>query len=526
MAFNPSETVAPDTFNLKTHDLYFNSYTVWGGEGYWFNINITTDGPSILRIKGEYQGDYFTDQGTAYHYTIKLSQGDDWMVQVENAKGSYNGSAWVSDEIHIQGDWSLNKPASYVTPLSLIGGSLIVAGALFLTLLARRVYGSGLKLALSIGAFSRVCIFVLAAAGSQLSGTRWSLPSEGYWTFDVPLVNLFSRWDGGWYAQIAVNGYPPGSDPISGNWAFFPEYPTLMRGVSSLFFGTLPPFESALVSGFIISNVLFFVAVALFYKLSLLVLANPKHSIVATIFFSFWSGSLFYSAVYSESLFMTLCLAAFYLLERGKTVSSTVLAFLAGFVRSSGFFIAPVFLYYGIQKRKYKTAILQTILIFVPYLMFSLYGYLFTGVLFVREAVVAQQFGGSPAFIVSQIFGVDAKYGSGYGLLYTFELLLIVVPFVWFFISKEVSLCDFFHVSKEGAAAFKYWFLGFGVFLVLLFYSVVLNIHRYAVLILPLYWVGALLWKRNPKVGALYLGLIIADLVVGTVLFSTWRFYW
>ena len=306
-----------------------------------------------------------------------------------------------------------------------------------MTFSVRSLFGSGIKLVLSIGVLSRILIFVVSMVGIQLVGTRWSLPSEGIWNLNVPFINLFSRWDGGWYANIALNGYPAGNVPISGNWAFFPAYPTLMRGVGTLFFGTLPPFTSALVSGFIISNVLFFAALILFYKLTLLVLNNPKIAVASTVFFAFWPGALFYSTVYSESLFMTLTLAAFYLLEKGKTAGSTVLGFFAAFARSSGFLIAAVFFFDGVQKRKYRTAILQTILIFTPYLLFSAYGYFSTGAFLVRETVMSQQFSGSVGFVVPQIVGLDAKYGSGYGLLYSFELLLVLVPFIWFFASKE-----------------------------------------------------------------------------------------
>ena len=121
--FKPDETVAPHSFNLTTKDVYFNSYTVWGGEGYWFNLNITTDGPSILRVKGDVVGDFYTDQGTTYKYSVSLPQGDVYMVQVENCKRSYNGSAWVTDEINIVGDWQLNRSAEYVTPLNVFSWS-------------------------------------------------------------------------------------------------------------------------------------------------------------------------------------------------------------------------------------------------------------------------------------------------------------------------------------------------------------------------------------------------------------------
>jgi Gpi18-like mannosyltransferase len=370
-------------------------------------------------------------------------------------------------------------------------------------------------------------VFVAAIVGTQVFGTRWSLPSEGYWNLDIPIVNLFCRWDGGWYTNLAVSGYPGGSNPLSSNWAFFPEYPLLMRGFGALSFGALTPFQSALVAGFVISNVLFFVSLYLFYKLTTVVLNNPKQGVIASAFYAFWPGALFYSAVYSESLFMTLSLGAMYLLEKGKTASSTVLAFFASLARSNGFLIAAVFLFDGIQKRKYKTAIIQTILIFTPYLLFTVYGYFATGVFPVREVANSQQFSGTFGFVIPQLLELETKYFSfGYTVLYTFELLLVLVPFIWFFVSKEVSFNDFTKVLHSTRKDLKYWFLAFGVLVVLLFYSNVLNIHRYAILILPLYWVGALLWEKNRKVGALYLAFVIADLIIGSVLFATWRYYW
>lgn len=255
-------------------------------------------------------------------------------------------------------------------------------------------------------------------------------------------------------------------------------------------------------------------------------LNNPQYAIAASAFFCFWPGAIFYSAAYSESLFMTFSLAAFYLLEKGKTAGSTALAFLAALTRSSGFFISAVFLYDGLQKKKYKTALMQVAIIFLPYLLFTLFGYLLTGAFLVRETANMQQFGGASFLIFFQILSLDAKYGAGYGLLYCFEFALILVPFIWLFMSKHFSLGEFFRFNSNPRGDLKYWFLSFGVFLSLLFYSFVFNLHRYSVLILPLYWVGANLLIKNRKTGVLFFTLIVINLVIGAILFGTWRYYW
>ena len=48
---------------------------------------------------------------------------------------------------------------------------------------------------------------------------------EQCWDIGVPFVDLFSRWDSAYYANIAMLGYP---HQITARWAFFPGYPILI----------------------------------------------------------------------------------------------------------------------------------------------------------------------------------------------------------------------------------------------------------------------------------------------------------
>src|SRR5437762_3292667 len=73
-----------------------------------------------------------------------------------------------------------------------------------------------------------------------------------------PWVNMLSRWDAGWYIEIARDGYhyEPG---MPSNAAFFPLYPLLIRATHTLLF--LP--ENSywwLLSGIAVSNIALLVA--------------------------------------------------------------------------------------------------------------------------------------------------------------------------------------------------------------------------------------------------------------------------
>ncbi len=342
----------------------------------------------------------------------------------------------------------------------------------------------------------------------------------GIWDIDLPIVNLFSRWDGGCYANLALNGYSTINNPVDGLWCFFPLYPFLMRILSTFFLGIMNDFEAVLFAGFLISNILFFVNLILFHKLSEIILKNSKLALVSTLFFAFWPGSLFYSAIYSESLFMTLFLGAFYFLERGKSTKSTLFAFLAGLTRSNGFLIFIPFLYEGLQKRR-KLLIVISIFLTTPYLLFTLFGYFLTGVFPIRETVY-NTINVSQKFLFFQLFDME----FGYALLFFIEALLILIPFLCLLFCKRWKIRDFPRLLNSEREDLKYWVYSLVMLIVILFYSVAANLHRYAIPILPLYWVAASIYNTKPKLGSILFIVMVSLLIVGTILFSTWRWYW
>ena len=377
----------------------------------------------------------------------------------------------------------------------------------------RRALSSNTGKVLLIGLASRLLIFGAALLGSLFS-TSTKIVST------IPIINLFSQWDGGWYSQIAVFGYPAGNNPLSGNWAFFPLYPFLMRFFGTPLFGIMSSDQAVLISGFLISNILFFVSLILFYHVTKLVFGKSTLALISTVFFAFWPGALFYSTVYSESLFMTLALGAFYFLEKAQSGKSAILGFFAALTRSNGFLVLIPFVYNGLQTRKYRTATLQALAIALPYLLFTAYGYFLTGLFPVRE-IVYNHIWGASRLTLTEV----TSYQLGYAALFSVEAALILAPFAWFVFTEKVPIRDFVKGSIVDRKDLKYWAFSIYILVMLVFYSDPQNLHRYALPILPLYWVSAIVWGKNKKAGIALLAVSTAILVIGTVLFTTRQIY-
>ncbi|MDP2711721.1 MAG: mannosyltransferase family protein [Solirubrobacteraceae bacterium] len=141
-------------------------------------------------------------------------------------------------------------------------------------------------------------------------------------TGDV-LAAPLGRWDSVWFMAIAEGGYGGGARE-----AFFPLYPLLVRIVGA-------PFGSALVGGALASTALLGVALVLLHRLVALDhgRAVARNAVLVTALFPM---SFFFSAVYSESLFLALSVGAIYAARRERWAWAGALGALAASTRSAG----------------------------------------------------------------------------------------------------------------------------------------------------------------------------------------------
>jgi hypothetical protein len=147
------------------------------------------------------------------------------------------------------------------------------------------------------------------------------------------LAAPFARWDSVWYLTIAHGGY----DHEPARTAFFPLYPLLLRGIGVVI-------GSDLIAGVLISVVTFAIALVLLYRLVELEL-DADVARVSVLLIAFCPMAYFFSAIYSESLFLALSLGCIWRARMGRWASAGVLGALAAAERNSGvMLLVPVVL--------------------------------------------------------------------------------------------------------------------------------------------------------------------------------------
>jgi hypothetical protein len=165
---------------------------------------------------------------------------------------------------------------------------------------------------------------VAGSAGSPWRGFPTNLWLDGW-----------ARWDAGWYDHIATHGYVDRAVAPAGqrNLAFYPVYPLAMRLVSLT--GLSP-----LAAGILVSNVAFLAALLLLHRM-----ARARFGAEAAsrciLLLSVFPFSFYFSAVYSEGLFLFLAVASLFLGERGHWAGASFCALLCGATRVPGLALAP-----------------------------------------------------------------------------------------------------------------------------------------------------------------------------------------
>ena len=149
-----------------------------------------------------------------------------------------------------------------------------------------------------------------------------------------PLGNLLAapaaRWDGAWYLWIAHYGYEPAMGAATAQRAaFFPLYPLALRGVSEL---GIP----AILAGVLVSVAALGLALYGIHRLATLELRGRGVARTAVLVMAFAPMAFFFSAVYSESLYLALSVGVFWAARHGRWWLVGVLGALAGATRSAG----------------------------------------------------------------------------------------------------------------------------------------------------------------------------------------------
>ncbi|HSL21286.1 MAG TPA: mannosyltransferase family protein [Vicinamibacterales bacterium] len=193
---------------------------------------------------------------------------------------------------------------------------------------------------------SRVGVLLVALFAVLIIGTP---PNADTRVSYDPIRDLPARWDAFWYAGIAREGYS--YDPRVGasgqqTIAFFPAYPMLLRAADLLTYPrrtldmTLARHyelrDSRLMwAGTFLSMACFLAALLVLYQW-----VARKHGVdaaaAAVVFTAAYPFAVFYSAAYTEGLFLLAAIVACSAFERERWLAAAVAGLVAGLTRPNG----------------------------------------------------------------------------------------------------------------------------------------------------------------------------------------------
>jgi hypothetical protein len=176
---------------------------------------------------------------------------------------------------------------------------------------------------------SRLGVLVIGFLGLALIGYAPNTPPWRVYPND--LLNLPARWDTGWYLGVAVDGYEwqPARSQQQQNIAFFPMFPMLMR------YGSLFAARQTMWVGVAISLVAFFLALRYLFRFARATIGD-EGAAAGVAFLAAYPFALFYSAAYTESLFLLMTVAACYHFERDELKRAALWGLAAGLTRPNG----------------------------------------------------------------------------------------------------------------------------------------------------------------------------------------------
>ncbi|KAK1309359.1 hypothetical protein QJS10_CPA09g00150 [Acorus calamus] len=192
-------------------------------------------------------------------------------------------------------------------------------------------------------------------------------------------------WDSVYFVRIAQCGYE-----YEQAFAFLPLFPASLFLLSKSVFASLVPaigFRATLaLSGYVLNNVAFVLAAVYFYRVSVLILDDSAAALRASVLFCFNPASIFYSSLYSESLYALFTFGGLYYMISGADFVAILMFALSGSARSNGVLNAGYFcfraMHRAFRRKQFGFAVKATIIVAVqalciaaPFGVFQYYGY-------------------------------------------------------------------------------------------------------------------------------------------------------
>lgn len=178
-------------------------------------------------------------------------------------------------------------------------------------------------------------------------------------------------WDSVWYASVAVDGYA--SEIVSSgkggmNWNFFPLDAYLVGAIWRLLGGEGGGIDIYAVA-VVVNTTLFGIAAWFLYRYIMLTRENFNMAVTVIAFLTFGVYSFYFSAFYSESLYILLFTLSLYFMVRQNYLMMGVCGALFSMTRSTGILFCFCVLVYWIEilvkkhgkNLSVKTALIETV---------------------------------------------------------------------------------------------------------------------------------------------------------------------
>lgn len=384
---------------------------------------------------------------------------------------------------------------------------------------------SKIKEAVILATFSRLLIFLIAPISDYMI-------IDNQFTFQTPNINipifgLFAKWDSFYYLDIATHGYNFKTDL----WAFRPFYPLILWLFGSSLTWYLEEWDSFLIAGLIWNLFAFFLAVIYLYKLTVTFL-NEEIAYTTILLLSFFPGSIFFTAIYAESTYLLLVIAAFYYLEKDKNFHAIILAVLASFTRPEGFLIFVPFLLkaFNMKGDKRVELLVSSSLIVCTLPVFILYCYFLTGDPYIPFKVEARW----PKATLYDLL-VHAYHGelnesvdrlSAYSI--STIILMIAIVSILKLLSNFKNLegprqTKLMRIWRDEKTPYYVWTIL--LFAALIFQGGYAGLPRFTSTLFPIFWGNALWINKNLLRTYLLFSLYACLMALGTALFVNWYYF-
>jgi Gpi18-like mannosyltransferase len=295
------------------------------------------------------------------------------------------------------------------------------------------------------------------------------------------------QWDSGWYAIMAKEGYRILPNNIFNNLAFMPGYPLVIR-LANIFI------NNVFVTGILVSNIAFLISLMIVFKLIDLLYGKQiaRRSILLMAFSPF---SVFFSAMYPESLFLLMAVLSFYFFYKKQWLMAGIFAGIAGVTKESGLIISFIQILFFLRQNKrssfrhkdYVNFLSLTCGLIGPLILFTyLWVHFGSPLVFVKSHMVFSNIFVNGFSSMADSLNNFIKYRSVYHLL----------PFGLNILHLFIGVLSITAVIKYKLyPPLKYWSLAS----LIMIFSVWYVLGRLVLTVFPIYICWGIFFKKHPR---------------------------